>query len=298
MVLLDLSGSAIEAIPNVIQNCSLKELYLRGCMKLDRLVFPQILSESKPLYLPHLEKLDITGCDNLQEVCLEAPQLQNWFAINNPHLVKVALTANLKTIIHIDGSPHVDPKEIVKPWFLDLNRSELSTEFCEALGTYIFHLVSQKPDTLGLSLGKVMGELLIDKNPLKLIRGYDLSRFAWRPSNFEKELRAFLAVLPQTPITHLSFQFHSIQEGDAKMLAATLPETPITHLHLEHNRIGDSGIQILAAALPDTQITHLYLRGNAVGDLGVKALASVLHKTKIVQLDLEQNKIGNEGAKI
>ena len=95
----------------------LVSLHIAGCHNLSSFALPGNFNlGNTPLELPLLERLTINGCDNLLELRLNAPQLEELTARKNPRLTTVWLVANFKTLAQIDGSP-LDLKQIIRAWF-------------------------------------------------------------------------------------------------------------------------------------------------------------------------------------
>lgn len=69
-----------------------------------------------------------------------------------------------------------------------------------------------------------------------------------------------ITIIPDTNITHLSFQhFSNFTQRRAKHIACILPSTQLQHLALEDTDVKDKGVIALCSTLPNTNITKLSL---------------------------------------
>ncbi|KIC73819.1 hypothetical protein DB44_AU00010, partial [Candidatus Protochlamydia amoebophila] len=275
---LNISGCPLikeEAVQEIEKSCpNLKQLYLNRCAQLRAFEKSRFPFASTYLQFAKLQKLQLTRCETLASIHLDAPLLHTLKADKNPQLKILFFKTMAPYFTGIFTScPALDletvKKERVRRILKEIKTSEINS-------ILLFQLYMNDPgfDSVDLSRQKISD------------RGAEV-------------LAQSLA--SNTTLEVLFLGSNQISDKGAKAIAQSLASnTILKSLYLAGNQISDKGAKAIAQSLAsNTTLKSLYLGGNQISNKGAKAIAqSLASNTTLESLYLGSNQISDEGAEI
>jgi hypothetical protein len=234
-----------------------------------------------PLMFPSLEVLNVSSCNQLEVLKIEAPSLKRLKAAYSK-LKTVQVLAPL-----LEGGDLRGNKKLTDDEF-NLTSTALSTLQLQGCPQISYVKLREKYPCIPFILLK-NERVREDEKALQALNDRRTQSLYLGDKGLHKEEAQALAQT-LTNLTSLDLWGNKIGEGGAQAIAKTL--TNLTSLDLWNNKIGEGGARALAQTL--TNLTSLYLAGNEIGEEGACAIAKTL--TNLTSLNLYNNSIREEGA--
>ncbi len=247
-----------------------------------------------PVVLPCLKTLNLTGCEMLAPLQIDARALKE-LKVSKKNISNLIVKGNLATVIHVEDDPDANLSPIF-PAF----KKELSKQFCVSLGEYLLHVLKQsdiKNRTMGKALLKLLRHKADSLKESKFQADYDLKKLDLSNKMLaDRGVMALSTVLSES-LVNLNLSLNQITAKGVADLSEMLPYSNIIKLNLSMNGLRSEGAGILASVLPQTKIKILDLSLNLIEDKGARALLQTLPQSQVLLLDLGDNRIGKETAK-
>jgi len=244
-----------------------------------------------PVVLPSLKTLNLTGCEMLAPLQIDARALKE-LKVSRKNISNLTLKGTLTTVIHVENDPDTN-LACIFPEF----KKELSLHFCISLGEYLLHVLRQpgiEERTMGKALLKLLRRKTDSLKESKFQADYDLKKLDLSCKKLlDGDVIALSTVLSES-LVNLDLSLNKITAKGVAALSEMLPYSNITDLNLSMNGFTSEGASVLASGLPQTKIRKLDLSLNKIGDKGAKALFDALPQSQVSLLDLGDNPIGKE----
>jgi hypothetical protein len=247
---------------------------------------------------PNLRKIDLSNCQNLTQIYLNAPKLQeinltNCKKVSNKVLIDIfnncAKLINWK-LSGCDKIEYIEEKEKFK--FLVLsNKENIPVLFKIANNDFNLTSLDLRNNQITAEGAKAIATALEKNQSLASLN------LGWNKITIEGAKAVATALEKNQSLTSLNLGWNQITDEGAKVIATALKKSQnLTSLDLMGNQITDEGVKVIATTLKEKQnLTSLYLRGNQITDEGVKAIATALEKNQnLISLDLGRNDIDEE----
>ncbi|CAF23789.1 hypothetical protein [Candidatus Protochlamydia amoebophila] len=273
---LNLSGCPLikeEIIQEIEKSCpNLKQLYLNRCAQLR--AFEKSRFPLTPTYLQFakLQELQLTRCETLVSIQLDAPLLHTLKADKNPQL---------KMLFFKAFAPYVRGN------FTKCPALDLETIKKEVVSKTLREIKTLEIDHIRLF------KLYMNNSNLTILNFFD-KRISDEGTEVIANGLAF-----NTALNILDLRNNQISDKGAKAIAQAFAfNTALWHLHLGNNQISDEGAEAIAQALAsNTALKTIDLSNNQISNSGAEALAQALtSNTALRILYLENNQISDSGA--
>ncbi len=220
-----------------------------------------------------LQKLEITGCTQLQDIRIVMPKLAVLKASGCDALRVFAARSDVLTHLDVSHNPL------------------LTEEGLTDVMTVLSWLRSPSLDCNGS--GQLQGMTTVKRGEACLIQ-------AGMSANEAPLLFVNLQDLVNRKLVKMDLRRHQIGDAGARALAEVLKEDrTLIRMDLKGNKIGNAGAGALAEVLKiNSTLTQIDLGFNQISDAGAGALAEALKENRtLTQMDLKGNKIGDAGAR-